>query len=176
MTVGRPPKINIDQKIFHETKERREQRENATPIYEGQEFVAPENLDEAELKIWNQLVEIIRETKGGYVSDADIMVMETFCKSKVEYDRACIEWKKNPVMYVQVNIGGRDKNDEPRTAIKVNQWYTIKKDFSLIMTKYLDQLGISPLGRAKQGLQSTKSKKDRDKEELLELFNRRDDE
>lgn len=173
--AGRPPKINIDQKTYHETKEHKEDRENATPIYESQEFVPPESLTEEELVIWNKLVEIIRETKGGYVSDADIMVMETYCKSKAEYDRACREWNKNPTMYVQVNVGGVDKNNMPKTTLKENQWYIIKKDFSMIMTKYLDQLGISPLGRAKQGLQSTKSKKDREKEELMKLFNREDD-
>ena len=173
--AGRPPKINIDQETYHETKEHKEDRENATPIYESQEFVPPAGLTQAELDIWNKLVAIIRETKGGYVSDADIMVMETYCKSKAEYDRACKEWNKNPQMYVQVNVGGVDKNDMPKTTIKENQWYKIKKDFSLIMTKYLDQLGISPLGRAKQGLQSSKSKKDREKEKLMNLFNREDD-
>lgn len=172
---GRKPNIHIDQKTYHETKEHREQREQYTPTYESQEFVPPESLTKEELVIWNKLVKIIRETKGGYVSDADIMVMETFCKSKAEYDRACKEWDKNPTLYILVDMGGFDKDGVPRTTLKENQWYKIKKDFSLIMTKYLDQLGISPLGRAKQGLQSTKSKKDREKEELMALFNRGDD-
>ena len=172
---GRNPKINIDQTVYHGTKEDMEARENATPIYESQEFIPPESLTKDELVIWNKLVEIIRETKGGYVSDADVMVMETYCKSKAEYDRACREWNKNPTMYVQVNVGGVDKNNMPKTTLKENQWYIIKKDFSMIMTKYLDQLGISPMGRAKQGLKSSKSKKDREKEELMKLFNREDD-
>lgn len=172
--MGRTPKIKIDQSIYHETKEHKEQREKATPIYEKQEFVAPESLTKEELKIWKHLVDIIRGTQGGYVSDADIMVMETYCKAKAEYDRACKEWNKNPKLYVQVEVGGFDKDNQPKTVIKTNQWYQIKKDFSLIMTKYLDQLGISPLGRAKQGLQSTKSKKDKEMEELKALFDRTD--
>lgn len=172
--AGRNPKIKIDQSIYHETKEAKELREQYTPTYDGQNFIPPETLTKEELKIWNNLVDIIRNTEGGYVNDADIMVMETYCKAKAEYDRACREWNKNPRMYVQENIGGTDRNGEPKTALKVNQWYTIKKDFSLIMTKYLDQLGISPLGRAKQGKQSSKSKKEKEMEELKSLLNRED--
>ena len=172
--MGRSPKINIDQKVYHETKEHKEQREKATPIYQKQEFIAPESLTKEELKIWNHLVEIIRGTQGGYVSDADTMVMEVYCKAKAEYDRACKEWNKKPIMFVEIQTGCYDKDRNAKTALKVNQWYQIKKDFSLIMTKYLDQLGISPLGRAKQGLQSTKSKKDKEMEELKALFDRTD--
>lgn len=174
--AGRNPKIDIDQEVYHETKEHKEQREKATPIYESQNFIPPDSLTKEELKIWNELVEIFRQTQGGYVSDADIMVMETYCKAKAEYDRACKEWNKNPKMYVQVMIGGFDRDGQPKTALKLNQWYTIKKDFSNIMLRYLDQLGISPLGRAKQGLQSTKSKKEKEQDELRALFNRPDDE
>lgn len=172
--MGRPPKLN-NQKTGHYKVEDREANEDNLPMYQSQTFNPPPSLSKEELKIWNDLVEIMRGTTGGYVSDADIMIMETFCKSKAEYDRACKNWDKNPKMYVQVDVGGLDRNGQPKTMLKVNQWYQIKKDFSLVMTKYLDQLGISPLGRAKQGLQATKSKKDKELEELKALFERSDD-
>ena len=173
--MGRNPKVTINQEVYHETKEHKEARENGTPIYEKQEFVPPDTLTKAELKVWEQLVEIIKGTKGGYVSDADIMVMEVYCKSKVEYDRACKEWTKNPTMYVEIKSGGFDRNGDAKTVVKINQWYQIKKDFSLIMTKYLDQLGISPMGRAKQGLQATKNKKNLALDELKAIFDRPND-
>ena len=172
--MGRKAKINIDQSVYHETKEHKEIREKSTPIYEKQDFVAPESLSKDELKIWNHLVEIIKGTHGGYVSDADIMVMEVYCKAKSEYDNACKQWDKNRTMYVEVKTGSYDRNGDAKTALKVNQWYQIKKDFSLIMTKYLDQLGISPLGRAKQGIQATKSRMDKEMEKLKSLFDRND--
>ena len=173
--MWRNPKVTINQEVYHETKEHKEARENGTPIYEKQEFVPPDTLTKAELKVWEQLVEIIKGTKGGYVSDADIMVMEVYCKSKVEYDRACKEWTKNPTMYVEIKSGGFDRNGDAKTVVKINQWYQIKKDFSLIMTKYLDQLGISPMGRAKQGLQATKNKKNLALDELKAIFDRPND-
>lgn len=175
MAAGRNPKILVDQKVYHETKEHKEIRENGTPVFKKQEFIPPESLTDKELKIWNKLVEILRAMEGCYVSDADIMVMETYCKAKAEYDRACKEWNKNPKMYVQIETGGKDRNGEQKTTTRMNQWYVIKKDFSLIMTKYLDQLGISPLGRAKQGIQATKNKRDKELDALKELFNRSDD-
>ena len=172
--AGRPPKLE-NQKTGHYTKDQIEKTEQCLPIYKKQEFIPPESLTPAELKIWEHLVEIIRGTEGGYVSDADIMIMETFCKAKAEFDRACKEWNKNPKMYVQVDSGGNDRDGQPKTTLKINQWYQIKKDFSLIMTKYLDQLGISPLGRAKQGIQATKSKKEKAVDELRALFDRPSD-
>lgn len=174
MPAGRPPKLE-NQKTGHYTKDQVEKTEQCLPIYQSQVFTPPESLTTAELKVWNELVEIIRGTIGGYVSDADRMIMEVFCKAKVEYDRACKEWNKNPKMYVQVDSGGKDRDGQPKTVLKVNQWYQIKKEFSLIMTKYLDQLGISPLGRAKQGLQATKSKKAMAVDELKALFDRPED-
>ena len=173
--AGRKPKINVVQEVYHETKEHKEAREMATPICETQEFVPPSSLTDKELIIWNELVKIIKSVQGSYISDADIMTMEVYCKAKAEYDKACKEWSKSPKMYIQVDIGGFDRDGQPKTALKINPAYTIKKDFSNIMLKYLDQLGISPLGRAKQGIRATRSKIERDKDELMEIFNRSDD-
>lgn len=172
--MARPPKVA--NKTGHYTKAELDAQEQSLPIYESQNFIPPESLSKEELKIWNDLVEVFRGTQGGYVSDADIMTIETLCRAKAEYDCACKEWAKNPKMYVQVDIGGSDRDGQPKTTVKINQWYVIKRDFSSIMLKYMDQLGISPMGRAKQGIQSTKSKKQKEEEELKALFNRPDDE
>lgn len=171
--AGRPAKIS--DRNMHCSNEEKNAVEFSTPVCESQEFVAPDTLTKKELKIWEDLVKIIRSVQGSYVSDADIMTMEVYCKAKAEYDNACVEWSKNPQMYIQVMTGGFDRDGEPKSMLKVNPYYTIKKDFSNIMLKYLDQLGISPLGRAKQGVRASKSKIEKDREELMSIFNRSDD-
>lgn len=176
MPAGRNPRMHeIDNSISKLSKEEIEITKEMTPICESQEFEPPSSLTKEELKIWKDTVKIIRSVQGGYVSDADVMTLEVFCKAKAEYDRACKEWEKNPNMYIQVLTGGNDRDGVAKSTSKVNQWYVIKKDFSMVMLKYLDQLGISPLGRAKQGKQATKSKMAKEKEDFLNLFNRSDD-
>ena len=49
--AGRKPKVNIEQDIYHETKAHKENREKSTPIYQSQEFIAPDYL-EAHTIVW----------------------------------------------------------------------------------------------------------------------------
>ena len=173
--MGRPPKLKIDKKVNHKSNDEFRLREEHTPVYKSREFMPPKSLTKDELVIWNDLVKIIRDMDGSFISDADIMTMEVYCKSKAEYDRACKEWEKNPELYVNVGTGNYDKNGEEKTTVRLNSNYVIKKDFSKLMLKYLDQLGISPIGRAKQGLKSAKNELEKRREELKAIFNRSDD-
>lgn len=170
--LPRTTKINND--VSKLSKEEINITNEKTPICESQNFNPPKSLTKKEVVIWKELVVILKSVQGSYISDADVMTMETYCKAKAEYDRACIEWEKNPKMYVQVISGGIDRDGVAKTVIKQNQWYQIKRDFSKIMLKYLDQLGISPLGRARQGKQATKKTMQKNKENLLAIFNRKD--
>lgn len=173
--MGRKPKTTvIDNKVSKLTKQELESREEHTPVCKSQRFLPPDTLSEKELIVWNQLVEAIRETEGSYISDADIMTMEMFCKSKVEYDTACIEWAKNPQYYITVACG-KTASGEIKEQIKVNPYYTIKKDFSQIMIKYLSELGISPTGRAKQGIQATATEVQKEQNVVTALINRKGD-
>lgn len=165
----------VDNKTYHKSNKEIETREEKTPICESQNFIPPKSLTKQELVVWEELVKILKSVQGSYISDADVMTMEIYCKAKVEYDNACKRWDKNPTMYVQIATGGIDRDGEPKTALKLNPDYQMKRDFSNIMLKYLHELGISPTGRAKQGIQATKSKMQNDREELLEIFNRSDD-
>lgn len=175
MGAGRLPKINIDKNIHKKSNEELRLRQEHTPVYRSREFEPPKSLTKDELVIWEDLVKIIKDMDGSFISDADIMTMEIYCKAKAEYDRACKEWEKNPELYIQVESGGYDKNGIPKTTVRLNPAYVVKRDFSRIMLKYVDQLGISPIGRAKQGLKSSKSELDKKREELMNLFNRSDD-
>lgn len=174
--MSRTPNVSKpDKTISKRSNKEIEILEEMTPICETQNFIPPKSLNKKELVIWNDLVKILKSVHGSYISDADIMTMEIYCKSKSEYDKACVEWENNPMMYVKVLSGGIDKDGLERMQLKINPNYIIKKDFSLIMLKYLDQLGISPLGRARQGRQATNNKQQEAKEQLLSLFNRKEE-
>lgn len=171
--AGRKPKINVDQEVYHETKEHKEARENSTPIYQSQEFTPPPTLTEKELEVWNWLVKIFRGTVNCMVSDADVQLMELYCRAKVATDEADAELKKDGRAYILVDTGMTDKDGQPKMQIKANPNLKKRHDNALLCLKYFDQLGLSPLARARAGVKGANSKQEKNLFE--ELLNRTDD-
>ena len=92
--AGRKPKVNIEQDIYHETKAHKEAREKSTPIYQSQEFIAPDYLTDKEKEVWDWLATIFRGTYNCMVSDADRDLMVLYCRAKVATDEADAALKK----------------------------------------------------------------------------------
>lgn len=171
--AGRKPKINIDQEVYHETKEHKQAREESTPIYKSQEFIAPDYLTEKELDVWNWLVKIFRGTYNCMVSDADRDLMVLYCRAKVATDEADAELKKDNRAYVLVDSGMTDKDGQPKMQVKANPNLKKRHDNALLCLKFFDQLGLSPLARARAGVKGANSKQE--KNPFEELLNRTDD-
>ena len=171
--AGRKPKINIDQEVYHETKEHKQAREKSTPIYQSQEFIAPDYLTEKELDVWNWLVKIFRDTYNCMVSDADRDLMVLYCRAKVATDEADTELKNDNRAYITVKTGMYDKNGKEKTQVKANPYIKQRHDNALLCLKYIDQLGLSPLARARAGVKGAKSKEEENP--FKELLNRTDD-
>lgn len=170
--AGRKPKINIDQEVYHETKEHKQAREKSTPIYQSQEFIAPDYLTEKELDVWNWLVKIFRGTYNCMVSDADRDLMVLYCRAKVATDEADAELKKDNRAYVLVPLGV-DKDGKPKTTAKPNPNIKKRHDNALLCLKFFDQLGLSPLARARAGVKGAKSKEEQNV--FLKFMERNDD-
>ncbi|MBO5963150.1 MAG: P27 family phage terminase small subunit [Bacteroidales bacterium] len=171
--AGRKPKINVNQEVYHETKEHKEARENSTPIYQSQEFEPPEYLTEKELEVWNWLVKIFRGTVNCMVSDADVQLMELYCRAKVATDEADAELKKDNRAYVLVDSGMVDKDGQPKMQVKANPNLKKRHDNALLCLKFFDQLGLSPLARARAGVKGANAKQEENP--FRELLNRTDD-
>lgn len=67
------------------------------PIYQSQEFVPPKSLNKKELEVWGFIVNVFRQTRNCQASDADIYLMQMYCRDKVMLDEAAERWRKNPV-------------------------------------------------------------------------------
>ena len=171
--AGRKPKINIDQEVYHETKEHKEARENSTPIYKSQEFTPPPTLTDKELEVWNWLVKVFRGTVNCMVSDCDVQLMELYCRAKVATDEADAELKKDNRAYVLVDSGMTDKYGQPKMQVKANPNLKKRHDNALLCLKFFDQLGLSPLARARAGVKGANAKQEKDA--FIELLNRTDD-
>ena len=170
--AGRPPKLN-NQKTGNYTKKQIEDNEKSLPIYQSQEFIPPPTLTEKELEVWNWLVKIFRGTVNCMVSDADVQLMELYCRAKVATDEADAELKKDNRAYVLVDSGMTDKDGQPKMQIKANPNLKKRHDNSLLCLKFFDQLGLSPLARARAGVKGANAKQEKDV--FGELLNRTDD-
>ena len=169
--AGRPPKLN-NQKTGNYTKKQIEDSENSLPIYQSQEFTPPPTLTEKELEVWNWLVKIFRGTVNCMVSDADVQLMELYCRAKVATDEADAELKKDNRAYIIVETGMYDKNGEEKTQVKANPYIKQRHDNALLCLKYFNELGLSPLARARAGVKGANAKKEENI--FKELLNRTD--
>lgn len=170
--AGRRPKVIIEQETYHETKEHKEAREKSTPIYQSQEFKPPETLTKKELEVWNWLVNVFKNTVNCMVSDADVQLMELYCRAKVATDEADQALKKDDRAYVLVPLGV-DKDGKPKTTAKPNPNIKKRHDNALLCLKYFDQLGLSPLARARAGVKGANAQKEENV--FIKFMERNDD-
>ena len=170
--AGRRPKTSIDLDKNHMSKREKETRDNTTPVYQSQEFKAPDTLTTKEREVWDWLVKIFRETTNCMVSDADVHLMELYCRAKVAADEADAELKKDGRAYILVPLG-KDKNGEVKTTAKPNPNIKKRHDNMVLCLKYFEELGLTPLARARAGVKGTNAKKDEDL--FAKFMNRSDD-
>ena len=171
--AGRKPKINIEQDIYHETKAHKEAREKSTPIYQSQEFIAPDYLTDKEKEVWDWLATIFRGTYNCMVGDADRDLMVLYCRAKVATDEADAALKKDNRPYILYSTGAIDKDGNEKMQLKPNPNIKKRHDNALLCLKYIDQLGLSPLARARAGVKGANAKEDEDM--FKKLMSRSDD-
>ncbi len=172
--MPRAPRVKLDNKEQKRSNEHIKLREENTPAHLSQEFIAPPTLSAEERKVWDWLVKVFRETINCRVSDADVHLMELYCRAKVNADKAAEEIKKDPRTYVIVALG-KDKNGNLKTTAKPNPYRKILKENSELCIKLFDQLGLSPLARARAGLAAANAKVDEELELLKSIMERSDD-
>ena len=85
--AGRLPTTAQNKTLKRSNKELKD-RDSETPVYLKQDFKPPKSLTKEEKKVWKWLVGVFRETVNCRVSDADIHLMELYCRAKVATDEA----------------------------------------------------------------------------------------
>lgn len=169
--MARPPKLQ-NQKTGAYTKAVKKAQEESLPVYQSQEFIAPDYLTEKELAVWDWLVKIFRGTYNCMVSDADRDLMVLYCRAKVATDEADAELKKDNRAYVLVPLGV-DKDGKPKTTAKPNPNIKKRHDNALLCLKYFNELGLSPLARARAGIKGANAKTEENV--FLKFMERNDD-
>ena len=171
--MPRKPKINVEQDVYHETKAHKEAREKSTPIYQSQEFIAPDYLTDKEKEVWDWLATIFRGTYNCMVGDADRDLMVLYCRAKVATDEADDALKKDNRPYILYPMGMFDKDGNEKMQLKANPNIKKRHDNALLCLKYIDQLGLSPLARARAGVKGANAKEE--ESIFLKFMGRSDD-
>ncbi len=148
-----------------------ETRNEQTPIYQKQEFKPPRGLTKEERKVWKWLSGIFRETINCRVSDADVHLMTIYCRAKVAFDEADAALKEDSRPFIAFECG-EDKDGETKYQLKPNPNIKKRADNAALCIKLFDQLGLSPVARARMGLGAANAKKGDDA--LRKLMNRTD--
>ncbi len=155
--AGRMPKVTPN-KGLNRSNDELNTREEQTPVYQRQEFKPPKGLTKAEKKVWKWLAGIFRETVNCRVSDADAHLMELYCRAKVATDEADAALKEDPRAYLSYECG-TDEDGDPKYQLKQNPNIKKRNDSAALCVKLFDQLGLSPVARARMGLGAANSKK-----------------
>ena len=171
--MARVPLINPDKNKYNKSNQYLKDREDATPVYESQNFPPPSDLTEQELEVWNWLVGVFRETVNCRVSDADIHLMQLYCRAKVAADEADAELKKDPRAYILIEIEHSEDGTPTKVQVKPNPNIKKRLENSQMCIKLFDQLGLSPLARARAGVRAANAKGEMDV--FKELMERNDD-
>lgn len=158
---GRKPKVVHDRIKEGMSKQQLKDIEDATPIYESQNFVPPKDLTARERKIWDWLVDVFHKTVNCRVSDADVQLMQLYCRAKAAADEADEALKKDPSPYVIFKTGMYDKDGQEKTQLKANPNIKKRHDNMLLCYKYFGELGLSPVARAKAGRQAANAKEEK---------------
>ena len=171
--MPRAPRVILDKDVQNRSNAQLKDREDNTPVYESQEFTPPQTLTDKELEVWEWLVSIFRETINCRVSDADVHLMELYCRAKVATDEADADLKKDPRAYIIIEVEHNEEGKPTKVQVKPNPNLKKRADNAALCIKLFDQLGLSPLARARVGLKAANAKADIDI--FKELMNRTDD-
>ncbi len=158
--AGRLPTTAQNKTLKRSNKELKD-RDSETPVYLKQDFKPPKSLTKEEKKVWKWLVGVFRETVNCRVSDADIHLMELYCRAKVATDEADAALKRDDRPFILVTLG-KDKDGTIKTTSKPNPNLRKRKENAELCVRLFDQLGLSPVARARMGLGAANAKKKSD--------------
>lgn len=169
--AGRRPMAMPD-KSLHRSNAEIKAREEQIPVYQSQKFKTPKTLTPAEKKVWKWLVNIFRETVNCRVSDADVHLMELYCRAKVATDEADAALKADPRAYIPYEVG-QESNGEIKYQLKANPNIKKRNDNMAACIRLFNDLGLSPTARAKAGMAAANAK---NKGDIFERLMQRSDE
>lgn len=109
---------------------------------------APSYLTETAKKEWRRIMKLYREMDAEILSDLDKNALSVYCEAYAMWREAHNVWAKHQKVVSVDKEAQRIIDSTKRTM----------KEQAQIMSKYQDQLCLTPVGRAKMGMQREEKK------------------
>jgi len=118
------------------------------PKYATSDFAPPKDLSDAELVVWLELADILRDLHGTKISDADHELMRQYCQLTVTRNRAWSEFNKKPEFYTRIVTGLEADKQTPKVVVKENEYYKTWLECSKRLDALMKEMELNPKSRA----------------------------
>ena len=116
------------------------------------EFKAPPTLSPAAKKEWKRIIDLYQQLDAEILNDLDLAVLAAYCESVAVYQKAQAEYQTLPLV-------GKDKV----TGKTVESPYlAIMDKAGKSISRFAEQLCLSPVGRARMGIAKAKKEMEDD--------------
>lgn len=108
---------------------------------------APNDLSEAEKKVWEEIASLIIASTYYKKTAADIELLRQYCQTRLIRDRAWVEYNKNPERYTRIVTGLCQDGKTPKVMVKENEHYKTLNDCNKQLEKLLKDFRLTPMAR-----------------------------
>jgi len=117
------------------------------PKHISAEFRPPQDLSEAEQKVWREITDILRESSRTKISDADHELVRQYCQLTVARNRAWVEYNKKPERYTKIVTGICSDGITPKITLKDNAHYKTWLECNKQLEGLLKEMELNPKSR-----------------------------
>lgn len=150
MTGRKPTPISVANNL-HRSNDEKEERLDNEPKGCSSELKPPTSLSKMARKEWNRLIKLYKELDTPILNDLDLGLLVAYCEARAIYTAAEEQLKLNSDLVVFTDKG-----------IAENPYIKIMERQGQLISKYGEQLALSPVGRARFGMAKTKKEVEED--------------
>jgi P27 family predicted phage terminase small subunit len=143
------PVMALDNSISKKTKAELGTRDEQTPSGCEEELKPPKKLSKFALAEWKRIIGLYKQLNLKIMNDLDIAALSMYCEAYAIWRTAQDEWSKIGKV---TEVSPRGKVTDPNVKVMNEQ--------TVVMTRLSEQLCLTPVGRARYGIEATKKPKE----------------
>lgn len=154
--AGRKPTVNP---VGHRTKAEKEPREQArVALQTSRTLKCPNYLTDLAKKEWRRTMRLYNQMDASILCDLDVAALVMYCEAWAIYRTAQDQWAKLQVV----------ASTNPSAQALIDKTIDTMNKQTAVISKLAEQLCLTPVGRARMGMNPTQRKAG---DKLLELLN-----
>lgn len=153
MSTGRkpmPPAL-VDKGVFKKNNEEYQARQDSWNMLQTSKVLkTPSRLTLEAKKEWRRVMKLYNQMEADILSDLDQQALIMYCEATAVYEKAREAWSK---------LGTVVSSNEDHQRM-INDALRIMRDQSKIISSLSEQLCLTPVGRARMGMNSTQKEEE----------------